>query len=84
VLRGHKVFRAPLARKERKGPKAFPVRRAKLAPKGPQVPKAIRVPKVRKALKVLLGPRDRRAPLDYLVSERCRSTVRQVASPVKR
>ena len=78
------MFKAPLARKERKVPKAFPVRRAKLAPKGPQVPKAIRVPKVRKDLKVLLGPPDRRAPLDYSVSERCRLTARQVASPVKR
>ena len=76
MLRGHKVFRAPLARKERKGPKAFPVHRDNLAPKGPQVPKAIRVPRVRKDLKVLPGPRDRRAPLDYSVSERCRLTAR--------
>jgi hypothetical protein len=81
VLRGHKVFRAPLARKERKEPKAFPVYRDNLAPKGPQVPKAIRV---RKDLKVLPGPRDRRAPLGCSISERCRLTARQVASPVKR
>jgi hypothetical protein len=78
------VFKAPLARKERKGRKAFPDHRDNLAPKGPLARKAIRVPKVRKDLKVHRAPRDRRAPLGYSVSERCRSTARQVARPVKR
>jgi hypothetical protein len=74
VLRGHKAFRAPLARKERKGPKAFPVHRDNLAPKAPLAPKAIKVPKARKDLKVHRAPPVPRGPLGCSVSERCSST----------